>query len=79
MIASGGLTTGMDAAKCIALGADLVASARPILTALHRGGKAGLRRLLKAWATELRAAMFLTGSRTVTDLQRASLRRYTVA
>lgn len=73
LIASGGVTTGLDAAKCLALGADLAASARPMLAALHRGGRRGLRTLIDAWAFELRGAMFLTGSARIGDLRRAPL------
>jgi isopentenyl-diphosphate delta-isomerase len=75
LIASGGISTGMDAAKCVALGADLTASARPMLKALQKGGTRGLRALLASWAFELRGAMFLTGSRTLADLQRAPIIR----
>jgi isopentenyl-diphosphate delta-isomerase len=73
LIASGGLTTGMEAAKCIALGADLAAAARPLLKALHQGGPQLLRRLLTMWAFQFRGAMFLTGSRIIADLQRAPI------
>jgi len=73
LIGSGGIASGFDAAKCIALGADLAASARPMLAALHRGGTRSLRLLLSSWEKELRGVMFLTGSRTVADLQRAPL------
>ncbi len=73
LIGSGGIASGFDAAKCIALGADLAASARPMLAALHRGGTRSLRLLLSFWEKELRGVMFLTGSRTVADLQRAPL------
>jgi isopentenyl-diphosphate delta-isomerase len=74
LIGSGGISSGFDVAKCIALGADLAASARPVLAALHRHGKRGVVRLVRAWEQELRAVMFLTGSRTVGDLQRTPLR-----
>jgi len=74
LIGSGGVTSGFDAAVCIALGADLAASARPVLAALRRGGTRGAVRLLRHWERQLRAVMFLTGSRTVADLQRAPLR-----
>jgi isopentenyl-diphosphate delta-isomerase len=74
LIASGGLATGLDAAKCIALGADLAASARPMLKALAKGGPRGLHGLLAEWAFQLRGAMFLTGSRTIRELQHAPLR-----
>ncbi len=76
LIGSGGVSSGFDAAKCIALGADLAASARPLLQALHSGGKAGLLSLIAQWVEELKGIMFLTGSKTITDLQRAQLVRY---
>jgi isopentenyl-diphosphate Delta-isomerase len=75
VIASGGITTGVDSAKCFALGADLVASARPVLKALHAGGARGATAFVEAWATELRAAMFLTGARTIAALQHIPLRK----
>ncbi len=75
LIASGGLQTGLDAAKCIALGADMAASARPMLKALSAGGPRGLRTFLEGWAFQFRGAMLLTGSRTLRDLQRAPLRQ----
>jgi len=76
LIGSGGLRSGADAAKCIALGADLTASARPLLSALHHGGTRALRTLLHDWADELRGIMFLTGSATIADLQHAPLARF---
>ena len=75
LIASGGINSGIDIAKCVALGADLCASARPVLMALHRGGKAGLRALFAQWAQELRGAMFLTGSPTLEALRHVPLVR----
>ena len=76
LIASGGITSGLDAAKCIALGADLTASARPMLGALHRGGTKGLRTLIGEWSKEVRGAMFLTGSARLADLRSATLVTY---
>jgi isopentenyl-diphosphate delta-isomerase len=76
LIGSGGIRTGSDAAKCFALGADLAASAYPMMKALHHGGKAELRTLLRGWAEVLRSIMFLTGSGTIADLQHAPLVRY---
>jgi isopentenyl diphosphate isomerase/L-lactate dehydrogenase-like FMN-dependent dehydrogenase len=63
----------MDIAKSLALGADLAASARPVLKALARGGAKGVRALLDEWSFELRGAMFLTGSRTTADLRNTRL------
>ena len=79
LIASGGITNGIDAAKCIALGADLVAAARPVLQAVHHGREQGLRNLLDAWMRQLRGVMFLTGCATIADLHRAPLARYGTA
>jgi isopentenyl-diphosphate delta-isomerase len=73
IIASGGIGSGMDIAKCIALGADIVAAARPMLQALERGKQNALRALIASWGDELRGAMFLTGSRTLPDLRRTTL------
>lgn len=77
IIGSGGITSGFDAGKCIALGADLVGSARPMLRALRETGAVGLRGLLQDWVAELRGIMFLTGSTSLQDLQQSPLVRYT--
>jgi isopentenyl-diphosphate delta-isomerase len=76
LIASGGIVSGLDAAKCIALGADITASARPLLGALRSGGKKGLRALIEDWSNDIRGAMFLTGSARLTDLRSAKLVTY---
>jgi isopentenyl-diphosphate Delta-isomerase len=73
LIASGGIDGGLAAAKCIALGADLAATARPLLQALHKKGPKGLAAYLMHWERELKAAMFLTGSRTIQALQHAPI------
>lgn len=75
LIASGGIATGVEAAKCIALGADLVGSARPVLEALHTRKQRGVREFLELWGKTLRGVMFLTGSRTLRDLKKAPLVR----
>jgi isopentenyl-diphosphate delta-isomerase len=69
IIGSGGIGSGLDIAKAIAFGADLVGAARPLLQALNNGGQKGLEVLLETWKYQLSGAMFLTGSRTVKALQ----------
>ncbi|MWV54350.1 type 2 isopentenyl-diphosphate Delta-isomerase [Chlorobium phaeovibrioides] len=66
LIASGGIQSGIDIAKSIALGADLAASAGALLRSLHSGT---LEETLTTWMNDLRAAMFLTGSATIAELQ----------
>lgn len=75
LLASGGIVSGIDAGKCIALGADIVATARPALQTLERGGKRGLHELLNRWTMELKGVMFLTGSSDLRALGHATLSR----
>ncbi len=77
-IASGGIASGIDAAKAIALGADYVSAARPVLKALSSGGVQSVLRLLDRWELELKGVMFLTGSRSLADLQEQKLCSRTV-
>lgn len=76
LIASGGITSGLDAARCVALGADLVGAARPMLQALKQHKKRGLAELIERWTREFRGAMFLTGSVNLAALQNAPLTEY---
>jgi isopentenyl-diphosphate delta-isomerase len=73
VIASGGISSGIDCAKSIALGADFAASAKLILHALASAGTEAVIRLIDEWEWELKGAMFLTGSRTIADLQKQKL------
>jgi isopentenyl-diphosphate delta-isomerase len=69
VIATGGVRSGLDAAKAIALGASLVGVGRPLLQAALRGEDAVLR-WVDGFALELRTAIFLSGGRRVADLRR---------
>ncbi len=68
LIASGGIRTGLDVAKCVALGADLVGIAHPIIQAYKDDGDEGIIEYLQTTIDQLRLAMLLTGSNTITDL-----------
>jgi isopentenyl-diphosphate delta-isomerase len=71
IIATGGIKSGGDVARAIALGASAGGIARPALQALKTGGREGLERYFDDVERELRAMMLLTGSRTLEDLRRA--------
>ncbi len=68
--ASGGIRSGLDAAKCIALGAEKVGFAQPALIAAQRGEAAVIEWMAQV-EFELRTALFCTGSRTPGDLRKA--------
>lgn len=68
LIASGGLRSGIDLAKAIALGADVGSMARPFLVAASVGEEA-IARLVERVLEELRISMFATGSATVRELR----------
>ena len=70
-IATGGIRTGLDVARALALGARAAGIARPMLQALMEGGRKAADALLDRIERELRAVMLLCGARTVHDLARA--------
>jgi isopentenyl-diphosphate delta-isomerase len=72
VIASGGIRDGIEVAKALALGADAVAIASPVLRAAAVSVESAVE-LLRQIVEELRTAMFLTGSRTIADLRRRRL------
>ncbi len=73
LIASGGITDGVMIAKSIALGADLSGSARLLLQTLIKKSQDDLKNILAGWKNDLCGVMFLTGSRTITELKKVSL------
>jgi isopentenyl-diphosphate Delta-isomerase len=70
VIASGGVRSGLDVARAVALGATAAGTAGGVLRAASTGYEE-TRRELELFVHELKVAMFLTGSRTVADLQHA--------
>ncbi|RLI26619.1 MAG: type 2 isopentenyl-diphosphate Delta-isomerase, partial [Candidatus Hecatellales archaeon] len=72
LIASGGLRTGLDLAKALALGAQYGGMALPLLKPAVRGAGWVLRELERV-REEFKIAMLLTGSKSPTELQRKPL------
>ena len=73
LIASGGMRTGVDVAKAIRLGADLVGMAAPTLGFATKTANA-VEDQMSAVAEELKIAMFCTGSQNLSALRRAVIR-----
>ena len=72
IVASGGIRSGVDVAKALALGADVAGVALPFLEPATRSAEevvGALTEILEG----LRIAMFATGSRTIGDLRDALL------
>jgi len=69
IIATGGVRSGLDAARALALGATLVGMGFPFLKAASEGVEA-LRSFLDQMLAELRVAMQLVGAARIADLQR---------
>ncbi len=68
LIASGGLRNGLDAAKAIALGADLAGLALPFLQAAAES-EAALQTLVEILVAEMTTVLFCTSSMTCSDLR----------
>jgi isopentenyl-diphosphate delta-isomerase len=69
-IATGGIRTGMDVARSIALGASCAGIARSVYQSYLGGGSDGARRFLLRVDRELRSIMLLCGATTIEELQR---------
>jgi isopentenyl-diphosphate delta-isomerase len=69
VVASGGLRSGHDAAKALALGASAVGLAGPIVRALLTSGEAAAVDLIRGMVEQLKAVMLLTGSRDLGELR----------
>lgn len=71
VVGSGGLRSGYDAARAIALGADIAGMALPWLRACYNEGAPGARAFGARCLSALRTAMALTGSSSVEELRKA--------
>jgi len=73
IIASGGVRTGVDLAKVIALGATLGGMAFPFLAAYKKRGYEGVVDLINLLILELKTTMFLVGAKNLEDLKKTNL------
>ena len=69
LLASGGIRSGMDAVKSLAMGAELAGLALPAIRQAVVGGVGAVVRLFRGLERTLRAVMVMTGSRTVAELR----------
>jgi isopentenyl-diphosphate Delta-isomerase len=74
VIASGGIRNGIDVAKALAMGADLVGMAFPFLQAATESPERVVEKVQRI-VLELQICMFCLGVRTVAELRAATLRK----
>lgn len=68
LVATGGIRTGLDIAKCLALGADVAGMAQPMLAAAIKGEQE-LFNFIEQILLELRVTLFSAGIARVSDLK----------
>ena len=72
IIASGGIRNGVEVAKAIAMGADLVGMALPLLKPATESSES-VRKHLEKIISQLEDAMFLVGARNVAELKKVKV------
>lgn len=69
IIIDGGIRTGVDVFKCLALGADAVLIGRPFATMVYGGGKEAIQTYVNKVKTELKETMEMTGANTLSEIK----------
>ncbi len=69
VLATGGIRTGIDLAKALALGAHACGLAAPFLRSYQQGGQLAVAELVRQLNFELRVAMFGCGVATIQELR----------
>jgi L-lactate dehydrogenase (cytochrome) len=73
IFADGGIRTGLDVLRMLALGADGVLIGRAFVYAMAAKGKVGIRELFSLLEKELRTSMVLTGATNIKDINYSML------
>ncbi|MDA8235568.1 MAG: alpha-hydroxy-acid oxidizing protein [Clostridia bacterium] len=68
ILADGGVRSGVDALKLLALGADGVLVGRPVIIGAFGGGAEGVKAVLEKYTAELQQGMILTGCKSVVEI-----------
>lgn len=76
ILVDGGIRSGTDIFKALALGADGVLICRPFVTALYGGSKAGVTAYIEKLAGELRDTMEMCGAASLRDITRDMVRTF---
>jgi isopentenyl-diphosphate delta-isomerase len=69
IVGSGGIRTGLDVARALALGARMCGLASPVIQAFFQGGEESAERYLAGVCNGLKMSMLLCGARTTGELR----------
>jgi L-lactate dehydrogenase (cytochrome) len=73
VLVDGGIRTGLDVVKMVALGARAVLVGRPWAWAVAARGEAGVRHMLEVFKADIDTALGLTGQNALADVDRSAL------
>ncbi|MDO4315834.1 MAG: alpha-hydroxy-acid oxidizing protein [Oscillospiraceae bacterium] len=76
ILVDGGIRTGMDVFKALALGADAVLIARPFVTMVYGGGTEGVQVYVDKLKAELADTMAMCGAHSLADINRSMIYGY---
>lgn len=71
----GGIRSGTDVFKALALGADAAIIARPFVTAVYGGGREGVESYVQKISSELADTMAMCGVSSLSEITRDCIRR----
>ena len=74
MIVDGGIRTGGDIIKCLAMGADFIALGRPLVYGLAIDGDKGVKRIIELFKEELIYSMATCGINNISDINYRNIR-----
>ena len=74
IIVDGGIRSGIDIFKALALGADAVMICRPFLISYYGGKAEGIEAYIEKLRAELKDAMYMCGARSLSDITRDMIR-----
>lgn len=70
VIVDGGIRTGVDVFKALAMGADAVIICRPFVPMVYGGGEEGVKLYIEKIGAELADTMAMCGAKTLSDISR---------
>ena len=76
ILVDGGIRTGMDVFKALALGADAVLIGRPFVTMVYGGGAEGVQVYVDKLKAELSDTMAMCGAHSLSDINRSMIYGY---